>query len=291
MPTVQTDRPNLFIIGAMKSGTTSLHHYLSRHPEFFMCEPKEPGYFVEDIAWSKGEQWYLSLFENAEPRHRWLGESSTDYAKLPVHRGVAERIKAFNPDARVIYIMRDPFARIVSHYWFGVRHISTGGLRQDFYTACTTDPSYIAFSNYPMQIRPYLDLFGSDQVLLLLFEDLVRNPKETVTQVLQWLGVEGQQDIEIPDKAWNARPDEIVGVRGLGILNRLAYSRAWDRISPLVPKRLKTLAHRAAHGTIEPDEEQANIERLRRDLQSELKRTREEVANLMGRDLSEVWPL
>lgn len=291
MPAVHTDRPNLFIVGAMKSGTTSLHYYLSHHPEFFMCEPKEPGYFVEDIAWPKGEDWYLSLFKSADQRHRWLGESSTDYAKLPVYRGVAERIRAFNPDARIVYIMRDPFDRIVSHYWFGVRHISTGGLRQDFYTACTTDPSYIAFSNYPMQIQPYLDLFGHDQVLPLLFEDLARNPQDTVRQVLQWLGVEEQPEFEIPDKAWNARPEEIVGVGGMGILNRIAHSRAWERISPLMPKPLKTVANRAALSTIDPGEEQANIERLRRELRSELAKTREEVSDLMGRDLTEVWPL
>jgi len=291
MPAVRINRPNLFIVGAMKSGTTSLHYNLSHHPEFFMCEPKEPGYFVDDITWPKGEDWYLSLFKGADQRHRWIGESSTDYAKLPVHQGVPERIRSFNPDAKIVYIMRDPFQRIVSHYWFAVRHISTGGLRQDFYTACTTDPHYIDISNYPMQIHPYLDLFGRDQVLLLLFEDLVRNPRSTIKQVLQWLGVENQLEIDIPDKAWNACPKEILGVCGTGILNRIAYSRAWKRISPLVPKRLKTLATRTAYRTIDPNEERANIERLRRELHSQLARQRDEMAVLMCRDLSDVWPL
>ena len=57
--------PNLFIIGAMKSGTTSLHHYLAEHQRIFMSELKEPGYFVEELTWSRGRDWYLSLFAEA----------------------------------------------------------------------------------------------------------------------------------------------------------------------------------------------------------------------------------
>ena len=112
-------RPNLFIIGAMKSGTTTLHEYLDSHPQIAMSRIKEPGFFVEELTLRQGEDWYLSLFEQ-DDRFRYRGESSTHYTKLPVFRGVAERLSRFNPEARLIYIMRNPIERLVSHYWHNI---------------------------------------------------------------------------------------------------------------------------------------------------------------------------
>jgi hypothetical protein len=285
--------PNLFIVGAMKSGTTSLHHYLNKHSNIFMSELKEPGYFVEEINLGKGEHWYLSLFEKAQAQHLYRGESSTDYAKLPIHKGVAERIKAFNPDARIVFIARDPFARIVSHYWFAVRHISTGGVRRDFYTECKQDPQYISYSNYPMQVRPYLDLFGEKQFRILLFEDLLRDPKTLVEQILQWLGVDvhNMLDDTIFGQAWNARPEKIVGVGGLGILNRIAFSKSWGYVSPYIPKRWKIHATQLSQKTVDPQSQQAQIEKLRIEIRSELLKQTREMSAIMGRDLTQVWKL
>lgn len=291
MPSNPKPIPNLFIVGAMKSGTTSLHNYLNKHRQIFMSDMKEPGYFVEEINWNKGERWYLSLFDNARIQHRYCGESSTDYTKLPIYQGVPERIKAFNPQAKIIFIMRDPFARIVSHYWFAVRHIYTGGLRQDFYTACTKDPRFISFSNYPMQIRPYLKLFGKMQVKLVLFEDLLREPQALVREILEWLELESEVDDDIFGKAWNARPDQILGVSGLGILNRIAYSKSWNYISPHFPKTLKSWATRLSKKTIDPKGQHTHIERLRVEIRSDLLLQTEAMSEIMGRDLTQVWKL
>ena len=86
---------NLFIIGAMKSGTTSLHEYLNEHPQIAMSTEKEPGYFVEELSLDKDNSWYQSLFENTT-NELYFGESSTHYAKYPTYDGVAERIKNYN---------------------------------------------------------------------------------------------------------------------------------------------------------------------------------------------------
>src|SRR3982750_4919552 len=96
-----TPRPNLFLIGAMKSGTTSLHSYLASHPQIFMCPEKEPEFFAKNAIWSRGEDWYLRLFDGAttEPV---VGESSTVYSRIPHFPGVAERIAKFSPGARFI---------------------------------------------------------------------------------------------------------------------------------------------------------------------------------------------
>ena len=114
--------PNLFIIGAMKSGTTSLHEYLNEHPDIFMSNVKEPGYFAECMNYyPKDLAWYESLFKEAKGE-MIIGESSTNYTKLPICTDVVNKIWEFNPDARFIYVMRDPIKRVISHYWHGVKY-------------------------------------------------------------------------------------------------------------------------------------------------------------------------
>jgi len=179
-------KPNLFIIGAMKSGTTSLHNYLNAHPDIAMSEEKEPGYFVDELSLRRGEKWYCNLFENAQD-YRYRGESSTHYTKLPLYRGVPERIFRFNPDAKLIYIMRDPFERVVSHYWHALRDIHHGGETRSLLKAVKEQPDYLAFSNYAAQLTPYLERFGQAAIYTLTFEslrqDLVNGPRGGVSRL------------------------------------------------------------------------------------------------------------
>src|SRR5580704_16187248 len=149
-------RPNLFIIGAMKSGTTTLHEYLDSHPQIAMSRVKEPGFFVEELTHRQGEDWYLSLFDQ-DSCFRYRGESSTHYTKLPVYQGVAERLFRFSPDARLIYIMRNPFERTMSHYWHNVRDTLYGRERRSPLKAIREQPDYVAFGDYAMQLEPYID--------------------------------------------------------------------------------------------------------------------------------------
>jgi hypothetical protein len=107
---MSTRKPNLFLIGAMKSGTTYLRKLLNAHPAIFMCDPDEPSYFVEPLQlraiwpemWTRGlwqsEQNYLRLFSSAGDAII-LGEASTNYTKRPMVSGIAERIEAFNPES------------------------------------------------------------------------------------------------------------------------------------------------------------------------------------------------
>ena len=113
-------RPNLFVIGAMKSGTTSLHNYLNDHPDIFMSQRKEPNYFVDlsrSFRSSRGtpvrnETDYLTLFESAE-ECSVIGESSTSYAKMPGYYCDLKKIAKSVPNPIFIYIMRDPIERTV----------------------------------------------------------------------------------------------------------------------------------------------------------------------------------
>jgi hypothetical protein len=195
-----TDRvfPNLFIIGAMKCGTTSLHECLGQHPEIFMTSFKEPQYFAPHRkkhhgVWGQGGdlpepgvEWYLKLFEGAGDA-QFAGESSTSYTKEPWMTGCAERIHAFNPDARLIYLMRDPVERALSHYWYNVRGGSESRPPLD---AIREDEQYVAFGDYARQLRPYYKRFGTEAVHLLTLEELVGRPTETLDRLCRWLGVD-----------------------------------------------------------------------------------------------------
>jgi Sulfotransferase domain len=108
--------PNFIIIGAMKSGTTSLFHYLQAHPQAHMSPLKEVEFFVEERNWRRGFDWYRAQFAGAHPETIAIGEVSTTYTKYPEFKGVPERIAKHLPDARLIYVLRDPIERIRSHY-------------------------------------------------------------------------------------------------------------------------------------------------------------------------------
>ena len=118
--------PTFLIIGTMKGGTTSLHRYLRQHPEVFMPERKELNFFLDEYAgppidppeernWSRGITWYERQFAGAE-RERAVGEASANYSRYPTYPGVAERIAEVVPQMKLIYLMRNPIDRVLSHY-------------------------------------------------------------------------------------------------------------------------------------------------------------------------------
>lgn len=282
-------RPNLFIIGAMKSGTTSLHEYLDLHPQIAMSEMKEPGYFVEELSLSKGEDWYLDLFAQ-DDRLRYRGESSTHYTKLPVYRGVADRLHRFNPDARLIYIMRDPFERLLSHYWHNKRDLVHGGELRPLLKAVQERPDYLAFGDYAMQLTPYLERFGRQSIYTLTFEALVENPQRELDRLYAWLEVPSVPFVSEQSAAHNQRPQAMAGVAGLGILNRIQYSSAWDRISPYVPGPIKNWAKRRAYVPVDEQEAERVTPALRQAIGDSLRRQIEDLSRLLGRNFPE-WKI
>src|SRR5205085_5600381 len=131
-------------------------------------------------------EWYLQLFAPANEAIV-VGESTTEYSRAPRFPGVPGRIAKFNPDARFIYVMRDPVERTISQYWFHVRFC---GERRDMLTAIREDAQYTDASNYAMQLTPYLELFGLDKIATLTFEDLCQNTCRVVQNLFCWLRVD-----------------------------------------------------------------------------------------------------
>jgi hypothetical protein len=188
--------PNLLIIGAHKCGTTALHHYLSLHPEIFMSRTKELHFFVEELNWHRGLEWYQRYFRPGPPKAKSAkvyGESSPSYTNYPKYGGVPQRAYSVVPDAKLILMVRDPLDRIVSHYRME-RARSDG--RQTFTEAALRHfrNPYIWQSMYWMQLRQFLDYYPISRVLVATQEELFRERRATLRRVFRFLGVDDSVD-------------------------------------------------------------------------------------------------
>ena len=115
--------PTLVVIGTMKGGTSSLYHYLREHPDVFMSTPKELNYFSDDDVFTNGQESYRVLRRTRRARNaRVRGEASPRYSMASASPATAARMHALVPDARLVYVVRDPIARIQSHYQHRLRH-------------------------------------------------------------------------------------------------------------------------------------------------------------------------
>jgi hypothetical protein len=192
--------PNLFIIGAAKCGTTSLHYYLDLHPEISMSLEKEPNYFAPPGAKSLhqriGErEIYLSLFEAGTPVR---GEASTAYTRFPVVPGVPEAIASEASDPKFVFLVRDPVDRVeaemrelLSNRTGAMKHLpadmSAGEVLGNI-----QDPAnrFTSGSRYMTQIHQYLEVFSRDSLLVVDSDQLRSRRGETMARIFGFLGVQ-----------------------------------------------------------------------------------------------------
>jgi len=181
--------PDFYVIGAMKCATSTLHEQLARRPSFFMSEPKEPNFFSDDAAYARGMAAYEALFAGARPG-QIVGESSTHYTKLPTFDGVAQRLFSHTPSARLVYVMRDPIARLLSqfaHEWL------RDEVDRPLDRAVRELPRFVAYSSYRAQLVPYLETFGPARILPVFFECLVAHPEAELERVARFVGDESSE--------------------------------------------------------------------------------------------------
>ncbi len=197
--------PDFIIVGAMKSGTTSLHHLLSNHNAVFM-PPREILFFdIDDIEqnlnfylqvspewifhdyekhFDKYLAWYASFFENAGD-NQIIGEDSTTYMASTV---APRRISDLLPAAKLIFMLRDPVARTYSHYW----HLVHNGMAiYDFEKTLECMPgTLLQRSLYKQQIELFLRFFRRSSMKFIIFEDFVSQTQNTVDDVCSFLGID-----------------------------------------------------------------------------------------------------
>jgi hypothetical protein len=282
--------PNLFIIGAMKAGTSSLHEYLHQHPDIFMSRMKEPQYFAphvtrQGLRWGQGcphpqpgMDWYLRLFDDAGDA-KYAGESSVSYTAIPWVTGCAERLFAFNSQAKFIYLLRDPIERALSHYW---HFVADGREDRDPLTAIQRKEEYVSRSDYLRQIEPYWSQFGRDAVYVLTLEDLMDSPKETLSELFAWLGVDPHVPIDTQTR-FNVGTTELWQTRR-GLVPVDTWRKHWRvrAVAERCPKVLRRLLQRLVYRRVnrsDVDVEPA-IDHLRSVLQPKTRRFEQAV----GRD-------
>lgn len=281
--------PNLFIIGAMKSATSSLHDYLDRHPRLFMSRFKEPQFFAphrtpQGYRWGQGQPapepgdgWYFRLFDHAGDVD-YAGESSTAYTRRPRIEGAAERIHAHCPDARLIYVMRDPVERSISHYRYNVANRIEG---RPILTALRRDPVYVDHSRYDLQLEPYLRTFGRERLFLVAMERLLAEPGEVTRELCRWLGINPDIDLG-PFPASNAttRPDRVLrpSCHALAAWARHRRVRALGQRLPPVTRRWMERAATRPVVPMDVAEKQRAIAYLRQQLTPSVARLRDAVA-------------
>ena len=230
-------RPDVFVVGVQKSGTTSLFGHLAQHPEVLPPLVKEVHYF--DVSLNRGDAWYACHFPEvraASARAQDIGSPVLTFDASPYyifHPDVASRIRRYSPDARIIAVLRDPVARAWSHYWHewarGYEklspmpaflaeshripdpHVSVGNTAPARYAH--QHFSYVARSEYDLQLARWRDIFPPDQVLCLKSEALFEDPATSLGKVARFLQISdfapgtarilnsGRYDVPPPDVA------------------------------------------------------------------------------------------
>jgi len=178
--------PNLFILGAMKCGTTSLHNYLDMHPDVSISSDKEPHYFSFNCYHYSADDFY-SLWSTDS---RYLGESSTSYSKLQLAPDTPQRIRTVSPEAKFIYMVRDPVDRMQSHYNHSVACSMESESPEVAFTGDLSSNNYVLTSSYYLQVTRYIDVFGADRILIVDSDELRVDRQAVMADVYAFLEVD-----------------------------------------------------------------------------------------------------
>lgn len=253
-------KPDFFIVGGLRCGTTAMEQYLARHPDLFMAVPKDPHFFDTDFSWPRrplSMQQYLERFTGAADRQT-VGEANSTYL---YSKQAAQRVQGFQPAAKIIVMVRNPLDLLYSWYgWMRFHHVEP---IDDFGAALDAEAVRKLGRNLPEseytpavffyrdmarlseQVGRYLDLFGAEQVRVIVYDDFRQRLPDLYRDTLAFLGV---------DPAF--RPDFPVVNQ-----NRVPRIKLFNRVLNDPPEVLRKIVTRAL-----PDLEKrrATVRRLRR---------------------------
>jgi hypothetical protein len=267
--------PSFVIIGAMRSGTTSLFRHLSEHPAIRFSATKETHFF--DLHFDRGLDWYESQFNSDGAGDGIYGEATATYLYEP---GAMDRLATALPDTKLVVSLRNPIDRAYSHYWL---QRSRRRETLSFEDALAAEPerlagashrapfAYLGCSQYLDQLRHVRELYPAEQLHVLLFEDLADDPAGVYAPLCAFLGVDP-----------TFQPESL-GVQA----NRHVEFRS--RLLQRVAVRLPGAARRSLNKAIRKDEDYPSMDAsTRARLRDEFAPHNAALANWLGRDLS-VW--
>lgn len=262
--------PNFFVVGAAKSGTTSLYEYMKMHPQIYMAPIKETHHFSTDIdnskfrpnyarslnkdlskfletdmqegifhAFVKERDQYDKLFKNVKDE-KAIGEITNSYL---YSQEAARNIFTRFPDAKVIMMLRNPIDRAFSHYLMDLR---IGYETNDFMTALKKDMArdpkgwgisnlYVEIGMYAEQVKRFIEIFPERQRRIYLFDDFKKDAGAVVKDMFTFLGVDPNVDIDYSQKF---NPSFIPKNKLIGKLNTQKKIKDW--LKGVLPKSVKS---------------------------------------------------
>lgn len=248
----------------MKGGTTSLFHYLASHPDISGAILKETNYFIEEKNYWRGGGWYASLFPCNSGGVSF--EASPNYTKRHLFPGVAERINKALPNVKLIYIVRNPLERTISHY---LHSIAAGSETRSFIESIRNPRSnYVLTSKYYYQIEPYALLFDHRNILIVDTGDLKDNPRLVLSEISNFLEIEDRFDINIAQERFHLTRDKYLPSQMERLL--IPYS-----VNPHWRKLVRGVSRPFRKPLTVPTVSQVEVELLRRYIASDLKQFEE----------------
>lgn len=285
--------PNFLIVGAQKSGTSSLNYYLQEHPEIYM-HPKELHFFDDrDGTYNQGLGYYGSFFNETE-KQKVVGECTPCYMYAA---DAPQRIHSVLPDVKVAFIMRNPVDRAYSAYW---KNIKNGREKYSFEDALAYEKkrieinrwhrlqfSYISRGFYYEQIERYMTLFQKENMLFLLFEDFIAKPQEILNRVYKFIDVDSELE--------NKRVNE---VRNFATMSKSKILFQLSKGQYPLPALLDYLLYKTPmHRIIKAVNKKINVKKFnyppmkpetRKRLLDQYGPSNEKLSKLIGQDLS-IW--
>jgi hypothetical protein len=310
--------PDFFIVGAPKCGTTSLHKTLSSHPQIYMPELKEPRFLASDmrpreefadgpreVGYPRTLEEYLALFDAAAPEQR-VGEATTTYLWSST---AADGIAALAPDARIIAIFREPASFLRSLHLTFVK--GRNETVRDLRNAMALEPSrregkhiprgshrpqllqYSEHVRYIEQLRRYQAHFPPARLLVLVYDDFLKDNEATVRHILRFLDVE--DDVPLDLVSTNVTSSTVRSYQVKDAVHTVSTGRgpissaAKAAVKALTTRRLRhgaisTIQRRVVVAEPPPPDERLMLE-LRRRFEPEVVA----LSDHLGRDLVSLW--
>ncbi|MEM9556299.1 MAG: sulfotransferase domain-containing protein [Acidobacteriota bacterium] len=276
--------PEFLVIGAMKSGTTSLDRYLRSHPRIAM-PMRDVDFFSRH--YERGLDWYTARWPTRDEPTTVRGETSVSYTMYPHFDRVPERIHRHVPAAKLIYVVRHPIERIVSHY---LHKIYANEERRSFERVLAEerdDGPYLALSRYGLQLERYLDVFDRAQILVVPVDRLRALDQRftTLQEIFAFLGVERTSDPQA-----FARVEHRTSQKGIkpGWARRLAQLPLYGALARRTPRRLRELyARTVSRPVAAPQLDDAARTRLTARLAPDVAR----LDQLTGQSFAALWGL
>ena len=270
--------PDLIVIGAQKCGTTTLWEDLRGHPGVFIGE-KESLVLCGGLASAEELRARYARALRHAPEAVVLGEVSTRYAMLPAERHAAEHARSVAPRARIVYIVRDPVDRVISHHHhdFGL-----GFVGPDIDDAIDAYPALLDNTRYATQVAPWLHGFGADAVTVVKFEDYMADRRTGVAGLLRLVGIDDSDDSYDPgDEPYNASSTKhIASGRWAGLSRSPLYRRL---VRPLMSEGVRRRVNRVLLPPAPPRPDPPSDATLRR-IVDELTPEVDRLAEMMNTD-------